>query len=89
MVQLGGRDVLPAARGDPARPEHQRAQHVRLGHEGQVHEAHPQEGVQVREQVCQAAGEGGQVCLCQPAQGQGQVNLQGTKTETRYNIRWV
>merc|ERR1711934_1058465 len=32
------------------------------------HQAHPEEGLQVREQVCQAAGEGCQVCLCQPAE---------------------
>ena len=69
VVQLGGRDVLPAARSHPAGPEHQRAQHVRLRHEGQVHEAYPQEGLQVREQVRQAAGEGRQVRFCQPAQG--------------------
>merc|ERR1712037_701206 len=36
--------------------------------EGQVHQAHPEEGLQVREQVRQAAGEGCQVCLCQPAE---------------------
>merc|ERR1712179_675737 len=35
---------------------------------GQVHQAHPEEGLQVREQVRQAAGEGCQVCLCQPAE---------------------
>ena len=73
MVQPRGRDVLPAARGHPARPQHQRAQHVRVGHEGQVHQAHPQEGLQVREQVRQAPGEGGQIRLCQPTEGEGQV----------------
>lgn len=73
MVQPGGRDVLLAARGDPARPPDQRAQHVGERHEGQVHQAHAQEGLQVREQVRQAPREGGQIRLCQPAQGQGQV----------------
>ena len=73
VVQPRGRDVLPAARGHPPRPPDQRAQHVRLGHEGEVHQAHPQEGLQVREQVRQATGEGRKVRLRQPAQGKGQV----------------
>merc|ERR1719348_2781927 len=51
-----------------SRSPDQRAHHLRLRHEGQVHQAHPEEGQQVREQVRQAAGEGGQVCLRQPAE---------------------
>merc|ERR1711936_99449 len=35
---------------------------------GQVHQTHSQEGLQVREQVCQAPGEGCQVRLRQPAE---------------------
>jgi len=34
-----------------------RVEHVRERHEGQVHQADPEEGVQVREQVCKAARE--------------------------------
>ena len=58
VVQPRGRDVLPPEGGHPQGPPDQRAQHVRLRHEGQVHQAHPQEGIQVREQVRQAAEEG-------------------------------
>merc|ERR1712212_609047 len=68
VVQPRGRDVLPAARGHPPRPPDQRAYHLRQWHEGQVHQAYPEEGLQVREQVRQAAGEGCQVCLCQPTE---------------------
>merc|ERR1711890_225260 len=39
-----------------------------MGHEGQVHQTHPEEGVKVREQIRQTAGEGGQVRIRQPAQ---------------------
>ena len=57
--------------GHPEGPSDQRVAHVRQRHEGQVHQADPEEGVQVREQVRQAPGEGGQVRLRQPAEGQG------------------
>merc|ERR1712156_144578 len=40
------------------------------GYEGQVHQANPQEGLQVREQVRQTAREGCQVRLRQPTEGQ-------------------
>merc|ERR1712079_602804 len=70
VVQPRGRDVFPAARGHPPRPPDQRAHHLRERHEGQVHQAHPQEGLQVREQVRQAAGEGRQVRIRQPAEGE-------------------
>jgi len=73
VVQLGGRNVLPPERGHPQGPANQRAQHVRLRHEGQVHQAHPQEGLQVREQVRQAPRKGCQVRVREPAQSQGQV----------------
>merc|ERR1712002_295935 len=36
--------------------------------EGQVHQTHPEEGIKVREQICQTAREGGQVRFCQPAE---------------------
>merc|ERR1712033_133922 len=72
-VQPGGRDVLPAERSHPPGPPDQRAQHVRLGHEGQIHQALPQEGLQVRKQVCQAPRKGRQIRLREPAQSQGQV----------------
>jgi len=75
VVQLGGRNVLPPERGHPQGPANQRAQHVRLRHEGQVHQAHPQEGLQVREQVCQAPRKGSQVRVREPAQSQGQVKV--------------
>jgi len=61
--------------GHPQGPPDQRAQHVRLRHEGQVHQAHPQEGLQVREQVCQAPRKGSQVRVREPAQSQGQVEV--------------
>jgi hypothetical protein len=35
-----------------------RIEHVRERHEGEVHQADPEEGVEVREQVRQVAGEG-------------------------------
>merc|ERR1712037_899852 len=41
---------------------------ISVSDEGQVHQAYPEEGLQIREQVRQAAGEGCQVCLCQPAE---------------------
>jgi len=42
-----------------------------IWHEGQVHQAHAQKGVQIREQICQASREGCQVCFCQSIKGQG------------------
>merc|ERR1712130_65162 len=91
VVQPGRRDVLPAARGHPPRPPDQRAHHLCQGHEGQVHQANPEEGLQVREQVRQAAGEGCQVCLCQPAEA-----VQGlsppssvTMTDSIQEGRWL
>jgi len=75
VVQPRGRDVLPPEGGHPQGPPDQRAQHVRLRHEGQVHQAHPQEGLQVREQVCQAPRKGSQVRVREPAQSQGQVEV--------------
>ena len=83
MVQAGGRDVLPAARGHPPRPPDQRAHHLRERHEGQVHQAHPQEGLQVREQVRQAAGEGRQVRIRQPAEGEVKCVLTAFKNMPR------
>merc|ERR1712193_520562 len=83
MGQPGGREVLPAEGGHPQGPSDQRAYHQRLRHEGQVHQAHPQEGLQVREQVRQAAGEGRQVRVRQPAEGEVKCVLTAFKNMPR------
>lgn len=44
----------------------QRAEHVRLRHEGQVHQANPEKGLKVREQVRKATGEGSQIRIRKP-----------------------
>lgn len=91
MVQPGRRDVLPPEGGHPQGPPDQRAQHVRLGHEGKVHQAHPQEGLQVREQIRQAPRKGCQVRVREPAQSQGQVTrlpFTGRVTRTTYTSEY-
>ena len=45
-----------------------RVEHVGERHEGEVHQADPEEGLEVREQVRQVAGEGRQICICQPTE---------------------
>ena len=46
----------------------QRAQHCRQRPQREIHQAVAEKGVQVREQVCQAAEEGGRVQLPKPAE---------------------
>jgi len=80
VVQPRGRDVLLAERGHPPRPSDQRAQHVRQRHEGKIHQAHAQEGLEIREQVRQTSGEGRQIRIRQSTKGQGQVKKQNKTT---------
>merc|ERR1711935_847016 len=53
-----------------------------MGHEGQVYQTHAEKGVQIREQIRQAAGEGRQVRLRQPTEGQGLVDDHGCLKKT-------
>ena len=73
VVQPGRRDVLPSEGGHSPWPANQWAPDVCQWHEGQIHQANVEEGLQVREQVCQVAREGSQIRLCQPNEGQGEV----------------